>query len=331
MATNSSGRSLFPSFLYHSWVSRPNHQNLPGTLEVFFFFFDQNFNFRKHITQVCGSCRYHIRDLRRIRRHLTLDNAKFLACALVASRMDYCNSLYYGLAEKDIKMLQRVQDTLARLVTRADPLSHAPPILKSLHWLPIRFRIDFKVRLLTFKTLQLELPTYLHSLLSKAIPSRSLRSNKGLLLGVPKVKTVTGSRAFSYCAPVLWNVLPEKLRSLQSVPFFRKHLKNLTDKNITCLEMSIGIGYESNMTRIKEQVLYFFSLQERLLDLPTPKIHVSKIKSDFVELVIKPWCLLDDFLELDSTLEASLKKHLVANNFIVENEESTYSDSKMLA
>lgn len=187
--------------------------------------FDQNFNFRKHITQVCGSCRYHIRDLRRIRRHLTLDNAKFLACALVASRMDYCNSLYYGLAEKDIKMLQRVQDTLARLVTRADPLSHAPPILKSLHWLPIRFRIDFKVRLLTFKTLQLELPTYLHSLLSKAIPSRSLRSNKGLLLAVPKVKTVTGSRAFSYCAPVLWNVLPEKLRSLQSVPSFRKHLK----------------------------------------------------------------------------------------------------------
>ena len=187
--------------------------------------FDQDFNFQKQISQVCGSCRYHIRDLRRIRRHLTLDNAKYLACALVGSRLDYCNSLYYGLAEKDIKRLQRVQDTLARLVTGAGPLAHAPPILRSLHWLPIHFRIGFKVRLLTFKTLQLELPSYLHTLLPKAIPSRSLRSNKGLRLTVPRVKTVTGSRAFSHCAPVLWNGLPEKLRSLQSVPSFRRHLK----------------------------------------------------------------------------------------------------------
>ena len=187
--------------------------------------FDQSSNFRKHISQVCGSCRYHIRDLRRIRRHLTLDNAKFLACALVTSRLDYCNSLFYGLAEKDIKKLQRVQDTLARVVTGARPFAHAPPILKSLHWLPIHFRVIFKVRLLTFKTLHLEIPSYLHTLLSMAIPSRSLRSNKGPLLTVPRVKTVTGSRAFSYCAPYLWNSLPLSLRSLDSVSSFRKHLK----------------------------------------------------------------------------------------------------------
>lgn len=118
---------------------------------------------------------------------------------------------------------------------------------------------------------------------------------------------------------------------IENTVFFKKHVKNLTDKNIICLEMSIGIGYDSNMTRVKEQVIHFFNQQERLLDLPTPKIHVSKIKSDFVELVIKPWCLLDDFLELDSTLEDDLKKHLVANNFIVENEMAPYSNSKMLA
>lgn len=118
---------------------------------------------------------------------------------------------------------------------------------------------------------------------------------------------------------------------IENTVFFRKHLKNLTDKNIICLEMSVGIGYNSNMTRVKEEVLHFFNQQERLLDLPTPKIQVSKIKTDFVELVIKPWCLLDDFFELDSTLENLLKKHLVAKNFIVENEMATYSNSKMLA
>lgn len=187
--------------------------------------FDQGFNFRQHISQLCSSCRYHIKDLRRIRRHLSLDNAKTLACALVTSRMDHCNALYYGLAEKDITKLQRVQDTLARVVTKARPLAHGSTILRSLHWLPIQFRISFKVRLLTFKTLQLQKPSYLHDLLVRATPSRSLRSNKGPLLTVPRVKTVTGSRAFSYCAPTLWNSLPLSLRSLHTVASFRKHLK----------------------------------------------------------------------------------------------------------
>jgi len=187
--------------------------------------FDQDFNFRKHISQLCGACCYHIRDLRRIRRHLSLDNAKSLACALVASKLDNCNSLFYGLAEKDISMLQRVQDRLARVVTRADPFAHAPPILRSLHWLPIHFRTIFKVRLLTFKTLHYGQPSYLRDILVNATPSRRLRSNQGPLLTVPRVKTVTGSRAFSSCAPFLWNSLPLSLRSQTSPACFRKHLK----------------------------------------------------------------------------------------------------------
>ena len=59
--------------------------------------FDKNFNFRSHISAICSSCIYHIRDLRRIRRHLDLDSAKLLANALVSSRFDYCNSLFLGL------------------------------------------------------------------------------------------------------------------------------------------------------------------------------------------------------------------------------------------
>jgi len=118
---------------------------------------------------------------------------------------------------------------------------------------------------------------------------------------------------------------------IENSAFFKKHLKNLTDKNITCLELSMGIGYESNMTDVKEEILLFFSQHQLLLDLPKPKIHVSKIKADFIELTIKPWCLVDDFLELDLTLEAALKKHLVAKSFMIENEKSVYAFAKMLA
>ena len=110
-------------------------------------------------------------------------------------------------------------------MTRSRPFAHAPPLRRSLHWLPIQFIIDFKIRLLTFKTLQPEQPSYLYNLLSRATPSRTLRSNQGPLLAVPKVKTVTGSRAFSSCAPALWNCLPLSMRSFDSIYVFRKHLK----------------------------------------------------------------------------------------------------------
>ena len=187
--------------------------------------FDQNFNFRNHIGQICRSCYYHIRDLRRIRRHLRLEDAKCLATALVTSRLDYCNSLLQGLAAKDILKLQRVQNCLARVVTKSGRFASSLPLRRSLHWLPISSRIEFKINLLTFKVLSTGQPSYLSNLISRAMPRRILRSNNEILLSVPRVKTMTGARAFSSCAPTLWNRLPLSVRSSDTVSVFRKRLK----------------------------------------------------------------------------------------------------------
>ena len=187
--------------------------------------FDQDFKFGNHISSVISSCCYHMRDLKRIRRHLNLKCAKTLACALATSKLDYCNSLLYGVADHQMKRLQRVQDTLARIVMKRHLLSHAQPLRQALHWLPVRSRINYKIQLLTFKTLHTGQPSYLKDLLSEATPRRSLRFNQGLMLSVPRVKTLTGSRAFGSCAPGLWNSLPLSLRSMDSLPLFRKHLK----------------------------------------------------------------------------------------------------------
>ena len=92
---------------------------------------------------VCNSCFYHMRDLRRIRRHLDPDSAKLLATALVSSHLDYCNSLLYGIADIDLTRLQRVQNQLARLVTKSLSYTRSISLLRSLHWLPVRFRILF--------------------------------------------------------------------------------------------------------------------------------------------------------------------------------------------
>ena len=81
--------------------------------------FDESFTFKQHISKTCRCCFYHIRDLRRIRRFLSLSVAKTIATALVSSRLDYCNSLLYNIANKDIARLQRVQNCLARVVKRS--------------------------------------------------------------------------------------------------------------------------------------------------------------------------------------------------------------------
>ena len=187
--------------------------------------FDKNFNFRSHISAICSSCIYHIRDLRRIRRHLDLDSAELLANALVSRRFDYCNSLLSGIAEIDLTKLQRVLNRLARVVTKSPPFTRSVPLLRSLHWPPVKYRVHFKICLLTYKALQEEQPVYLRSLIAISLPSHSLRSNRGITLSISRIKINSGARAFSSCAPSLWNNLPLSVRSATSVATFRRRLK----------------------------------------------------------------------------------------------------------
>ena len=81
--------------------------------------FDSSLNFRNHISQTCRAYFYHISDLCRIQKSLSLHLAKQIAVALVSSKLYYCNSLFHNMPEKDIARLQRVQNCLARVVTKA--------------------------------------------------------------------------------------------------------------------------------------------------------------------------------------------------------------------
>ena len=162
--------------------------------------FDKNFTFRSHIWAVCSSCFYHILDLRRIRHHLDLGRAKLLAIAFVSSRLDYCNSLFYGMPDTDLTRLPHVQNRLTHLVTKSPPFTRSVLLLRSLHWLPVRFRILFKINLLIYKTLWEKQPVYLHSMPAASLQPHSLGSKKDNSMSVPRDKTNTGARAFHYCA-----------------------------------------------------------------------------------------------------------------------------------
>ena len=116
--------------------------------------FDKNFTFRSHISAFCSSCFYHTLDLQHIRRHLDLDSAQFLVTALVSSCPNYCHPLVYGISEIDLTRIHRVQNRLAHLMTMSPPFTRSLPLLRSLHWLAVTFRILFKINLLTYKTLR---------------------------------------------------------------------------------------------------------------------------------------------------------------------------------
>ncbi len=81
--------------------------------------------------------------------------------AFITSCLDYCNSLYCGLPQTAISCLRVVQNAAARLLTGTKKRDHISQILASLHWLPVKFRIDFKIAVFVYKALSGLAPKYI--------------------------------------------------------------------------------------------------------------------------------------------------------------------------
>ena len=158
-----------------------------------------------------------LRRIEHLRRHLTVDATKKLVSSFLLSRLDYCNSLLACLPENKLDRLLRVQNNAARLVLGRRGRDHAKPLLRSLHWLPVRARIEYKISTLCYRSRDSSAPAYFSDLLSVYQPSRSLRSADSGLMTVPRIKlNKYGKLAFSYIGPVTWNSLPKPLHVLMT-------------------------------------------------------------------------------------------------------------------
>ena len=113
---------------------------------------------------------FHIRALCHIRPALTTDSAKSTACSLIGCRLDYAHATLVGIFGRNTKRLQRIQNTLARVVTRQCDRISISRTLKELHWLPVKWRIDFKVATTTYKLVESNEPAYLRSRISLRVP-----------------------------------------------------------------------------------------------------------------------------------------------------------------
>ena len=189
---------------------------------------DNSLSMQSFVSSTTQSCYFHLYRISTIRKFLTVEATTKLVVCLILSRLDYCNSLLFGLPFSTIQPLQRVQNSAARLILKKRKSDHISPLLSSLHWLPVSQRIQFKFLVLVYKVVHNLAPSYLSDLLSQYIPSRSLRSSSDpSLLTIPRplrLKSID-SRAFSVAGPSSWNNLPPSLRQAKSLPSFKSNLK----------------------------------------------------------------------------------------------------------
>ena len=139
---------------------------------------DSRLSMSAHVAAVCRSSYHQLRQLRPLKRCMTDDAIKTLTHAFIGSRLDYCNVLYYGVAEGLLSRLQSVQNAAARLVTGMGRREHITPVPRQLHWLPVRQRVSFKLATLVYRSLAGTAPTYLSNdcRLTTSVGGRPLRS-----------------------------------------------------------------------------------------------------------------------------------------------------------
>ena len=200
-------------------VPSPHARNIGVT-------FDSSLSMIPHIKNTCKTAFFHLRNIARIRKFISAKTTEILIHAFITSKLDNCNSILFGLPKYLIDRLQAVQNASARLITLTKKREHISPILIDLHWLPVEYRIKFKLLLLTFKALHGIAPVYVQEMISKYSPTRNLRSSSHLMLcsKLYNLKSY-GYRSFSVCGPLLWNCLPVSIRDITSLASFKSSVK----------------------------------------------------------------------------------------------------------
>ena len=164
-----------------------------------------------------------LKDIGRIRNILSRTHVEMLVHAVIASRLDYCNSILCNMSKSNLYKLQKVQNTAARLVVRRGRKHSASGILRELHWLKIESRIIFKLLLIVYKCVNgrcsrnLQVNYKMHN----------CRPDDYLLLATKRVNTKYGRRTFDYLAPKLWNALPLQVRMEEKIETFKTKVKTM--------------------------------------------------------------------------------------------------------
>ena len=169
-----------------------------------------------------------LKTLSHIKKCFNKKSLEKIIHAYVTTRLDFCNSLYYGINDRILSKLQCLQNSCARFLVNLHRYAHVTPLLKQLHWLPVKERIVFKILVMTFKCLHdPDYPSYMCDFISMNAPvHRPIRTVNSCLVNVPFTRvSYVQNTAFNHYAPLLWNRLPLHVRLAPSLSVFKTRLK----------------------------------------------------------------------------------------------------------
>ena len=189
-----------------------------STVELLGVSLDESLTLESHVNGIVSSCYYHLRNVGKMKCHLTKADLLSLVHSVVSSKLDYCNVILFGINKDVMNRLQKVQNAAARLIYKLPKHSSVSQIIRELHWLRIDERIVYKILVIVFKHFCCISPDNLHKILQ--IDNAETRHLK-----LEHFTTRNGRRSFSYVAPRFWNKLPLALRTLTDIVVFKKQLK----------------------------------------------------------------------------------------------------------
>ena len=205
---------------------------LVSTVKNLGFHLDSSLEFAHQVRKLKSSCFHKLRNIGKMKPFLEIKQMQQLVQAVVLSSLDYCNALYFGCNTSVVKQLQVIQNRACATIfglKKSEPKSDR---MKSLHWLKIKERIEYKILLLTFKALNGSAPAYLQEL----VQYNHLSGSRSPSLKTHISRTSLGDRAFISCAAKLWNNVPDDIKSSPSINCFKRSLKTYLFKKSYCLD-----------------------------------------------------------------------------------------------
>ena len=186
--------------------------------------FDSNLTFHEHIVKTVSTCFSSLAQINRVKHEFDRSTLITIINTLVFSKLLYCSSVWSNAADTNLK-LQAIQNFAARIICGSRKFDHVTPLLKELHWLPIKSQLYFRDAVLAFKCMTGSAPTYLSSkfLTRGNVSGRTTRSSQ--LLHIPLYKTKSGQRTFYYRTVSLWNSLDNDLKLCNSSSNFKRKLR----------------------------------------------------------------------------------------------------------
>ena len=188
-------------------------------------------NMEEHVNSTVSLCYKLLGDVKCVRHLLSDKDTESLVHSIVSSRLDYGNSLLYGINKNVLQKYQHVQNYAARIISKRNKRQSVTDVLRKLHWLPIEQRIIFKLLTFTYKILNGMAPESFSTLIS-------IRDKDHFLLNNVYLNSSYGRRSYKYTTPRFWNALPLNIRSSMSLDIFKRLAKNHLFNNFSTFKSS---------------------------------------------------------------------------------------------